>query len=119
MPKRILIVDDDLATRTMLRDMLETGGHEVVAEASTGEEVVDRYRESLPDLVIMDIVLPRKNGIEVTGLLKAIDRGARIIIISALADIPLIKAAFASGAIDFIHKPFTAAKMLEAVRQAA
>ncbi len=59
MPKRILIVDDDLATRTMLRDMLETGGHEVVGEASSGEEVVDRYRESLPDLVITDIVLPR------------------------------------------------------------
>ncbi len=119
MSKRILIVDDDLATRTMLRDMLEQGGHEVAAEAASGDEVLDRYRESLPDLVIMDIVLPGKNGIEVVGLLRSIDSSARIIIISALGDIALIKAAFAAGAKDFIHKPFTPAKMLEAIRQAA
>jgi two-component system chemotaxis response regulator CheY len=119
MLKRIMIVDDDLATRTMLRDMLETAGHNVVAEASSGAEVVAMYRESMPDLVIMDIVLPDKNGIEVTGLIRSMDKSARIIIISALGDIPIIKAAFALGAVDFIHKPFTPAKMLEAIRQAA
>ncbi len=119
MCKRIMIVDDDPAVRGMLRDILESGGHEVVAEAASGDEALSGYKELLPDIVIMDIVIPSKNGLEVTGLILSLDSGARIIILSALADIPLIKAAFASGAKDYIHKPFTPAKMLEAIQQAA
>jgi len=119
MCKRIMVVDDDPFMRKMLRELLETEGHEVVAEAASGDEAVTAYREFQPDIVIMDIVLPNKNGIEVTGLILSLDKSARIIIISALKDIPLIRAAFASGAIDYIHKPFTPAKMLEAVRKAA
>ncbi len=118
MQKRIMIVDDDLATRIMLRDMLEKEGHEIVAEVASGDKVLENYQEAQPDLVIMDIVLPVKNGIEATALLRAMDRKARIIIISALGDIPLIKAAFASGAADFIQKPFTPEKIREAVLQA-
>lgn len=119
MVKRIMIVDDDLATRTMLRDILESGGHKVVAEASSGADVVAIYRESMPDLVIMDIVLPDKNGIEATSLIRSLDKSARVIILSALGDLPIIKAAFAVGAADFIHKPFTPSKMLESIRQTA
>jgi two-component system chemotaxis response regulator CheY len=119
MLKRIMIVDDDSMTRSMLRDILESGGHTVVAEASSGAEVVAIYRESMPDVVIMDIVLPDKNGIDATGLIRSLDKSARIIILSALGDIPIIKAAFAVGAVDFIHKPFTPARILEAIRQAA
>ena len=118
MPKRIMVVDDDPLMRKMLRDLLETEGHEVVADAASGDEAVKAYREIVPDIVIMDIVLPNKNGIEATGLILSLDKSARIIMISALKDIPLIKAAFASGAIDYIHKPFTPAKILEAVRNA-
>ncbi len=118
MQKKIMIVDDDQLTRSMLRDLLEKDGYQVVAEVAAGDEVADCYRQSLPDLVIMDIVLPYKNGIEATRLLRSIDSNARIIMISALSDIPLIKAAFASGAMDFIQKPFTPAKMLKAVQQA-
>jgi len=119
MSKRIMIVDDDFATCVMLHDILETAGHIVVAEVASGDEAIASYKELLPDIVIMDIVLPNKNGIEATGLILSQDRSARIIIVSALADIPLIKAAFALGAVDFIHKPFTPAKILEAIRQAA
>ena len=114
-----MIVDDDTATRVMLRDILENGDHEIVAEAASGDEALRIYLEARPDLVIMDLVLPVTNGIEATGLIRAADGKARIIVISALGDIPLIKAAFASGAADFIQKPFTPEKLLEAVRQAA
>jgi len=118
MRKRIMIVDDDPAMRGMLRDILESGGHAVVAEAANGDEAFSDYKELLPDIVIMDIVIPSKNGLEVTRLIHSVDSGARIIILSALSDIPLIKAAFASGATDYIHKPFTPARMLEAIQQA-
>ncbi len=118
MSKRIMIVDDDHSTRTMLREILEKSGHEVVAEAASGDEVMDKYREAAPDLIVMDIVLPFTNGIEATRLIRAVDKNARVIIVSALGDIPLIKAAFASGAMDFIQKPFTPTKIMDAVRQA-
>ncbi len=116
MGKRILIVDDSLVTRFMLRDMLETGGHTVVADASSGEEAVAVYKELQPDVVIMDIVLPNKNGIDAAGEILSLDRGAKIIIISVLDHIPLIQASFTIGAIDFIRKPVKAAKLLETIQ---
>ncbi|KAF0215182.1 MAG: two-component system chemotaxis family response regulator [Geobacteraceae bacterium] len=116
MGKRILIVDDSLVARLILRDILESGGHKVIAEASSGEEAVTKYNELMPDLVIMDIVLPNKNGIDAADEILSMDRRAKIIIISVLDDIPLIQAAFTIGAIDFIHKPFHPAKVLEVVQ---
>lgn len=116
MGKRVMIVDDSLVTRTMLRDMLEAGGHEVVAEAVSGEEAVTKYKNLKPDAVIMDIVLHNKNGIAAADEILSMDRKAKIIIISVLDDIPLIQAAFKIGAIDFIHKPFKQEKVLEAIQ---
>lgn len=118
MGKRIMIVDDSLVARIMLRDILVTGGHKVVAEALTGEEAVTKYRELLPDLVIMDLVLPNKNGIDAADEILSMDRGAKIVIISVLDDIPLIQAAFAIGAVDFIHKPYDPSNLLGIVHNA-
>ncbi len=116
MGKRVMIVDDSLVARAMLRDMLVAGGHEVVAEAISGEEAVTQYKNLAPDVVIMDIVLPNKNGIAAADEILSMDRKAKIIIISVLDDIPLIQAAFTVGAIDFIHKPFKLEKILEAIQ---
>ncbi len=118
MVKRVMIVDDSLVTRFVLRDILETGGHRVLAEACSGEEAVAKYQELMPDIdiVIMDIVLPNKNGIDAADEILVMDSSAKIIIISVLDDVPLIQAALAIGAIDFIHKPFTPAKLLKVVQ---
>ena len=75
MIKKIMIIDDDLVTRCMLRDILETGGHKVIAEARTGEEALEIYGSLLLDFIIIDIVLPGKNGLAVANDL--LSRGAR------------------------------------------
>ena len=116
MIKKIMIVDDDLVTRCVLRDILETGGHKVIAEVRTGEEALEIYGSLLLDFIIIDIVLPGKNGLAVANDLLSIDRHAKIILISVLDDINLIKAGFTLGVVDFIHKPFTADKVLLAIQ---
>ena len=60
---RILIVDDTLFMRTLLKNILFSGGHTIVGEAADGEEGIAKYKELKPDLVTMDVVMPKMNGI--------------------------------------------------------
>lgn len=61
---KILIVDDTLFMRTLLKNILFSGGHTIVGEAGDGDEAVEKYKELKPDLVTMDVVMPKMNGIE-------------------------------------------------------
>jgi two-component system chemotaxis response regulator CheY len=110
-----MVVDDSLLTRSMLSDILEAGGHQVIASCARGEEAVALYPELRPDLVFMDIVLDGKNGIEAAGEILLLDQAASIIVMSVLSDLNLVKAAFNLGAKDFIHKPFNAVRILKAL----
>ena len=76
MPHRVLIADDAAFMREMLRDILHDGGFEVVAEAEDGEEAINQYREHDPDLVTLDIVMPRKSGLDALADPVAPDRSA-------------------------------------------
>lgn len=116
MQKKIMVVDDDFVTRYILRDILETGGHQVVAEASSAEEAVGKYREMRPDLVIMDIVLPQKNGLAAATELLSVDSSAKVIVISVLDNALLARAAQKLGAVDFLQKPFPPEKLLEIIQ---
>ena len=115
MNKRVMIVEDNLLARVMLRDILENEGHTVIAEYAGGDEAVAAYETVKPDLVFMDIVLQNNNGIEAAKKILSLDGNAKIIIMSVLDDIPLIQASFKIGVIDFIHKPFDAARVGKAV----
>ena len=117
MIRKIMIVDDDFVTRYILRDILETAGHRVVAEASSAEEAVPKYKELMPDIVIMDIVLPHKNGLAATNEILSINSHAKIIVISVLDNELLAVAAQKLGAIDFIHKPITPVMLLDIIQK--
>ncbi len=117
---RILVADDASFMRQMIREIIEAEGHEVVAEASDGIEAVDRFKEHHPDLVTMDIVMPRCSGIDAVKNIREIDGGATIVMCSALGQESLVTEAMEAGATDFIVKPFkpqavvsTLAKALE------
>ena len=114
---RILIVDDALFMRNMLRDILSRAGHQVVGEASNGVEAIERYQELCPDLVTMDIVMPLKSGIEALQEITARDPGARVVMCSALGQDSLVIEAVQSGAKDFIVKPFKEERVLDVVRR--
>ncbi|MBU0700789.1 response regulator [bacterium] len=105
---RILIVDESLFMRRMLRKILTEAGYDVAGEASDGASAIQRYREIKPDLVTMDIVLPdvEMNGIETLKWLTKIDPEAKIVMVSAVGYEELINEVLSVGAKDFVVKPF-------------
>ena len=117
MGARILIVDDALFMRNMLRNIFSESGFEVVGEAQNGNEAVDKFRELQPDLVTMDIVMPEKNGIEALKEIIAASENAKIVICSALGQESLIMEALEAGAKDFIVKPFKPPKVIEVAQK--
>lgn len=117
MPKKVLIVDDAQLTRKTLRNILESDGYEVVGEAVNGREAVKKYKELEPDLVFMDIVMPELDGIEAVKQIMEISADAFIIMCSSLAQQNKVVSAVKAGARDFIVKPFTSERVLEAIKK--
>ncbi len=104
--KKVLIADDASFMRQMIRDIIEPEGWEVVGEASDGVDVVDKFKKLRPDVVMMDIVMPKRSGIDAVKAIKAEDPGARVVMCSALGQEALVTEAIQAGAKDFIVKPF-------------
>ena len=115
MSKQVLIVDDALFMRAMLRDIFESAGWQIIAEASDGEQAISEYEIHQPDLVTMDLVMPQMGGIDALKRILADDPAARIVVCSALGQNNLILDAVNAGAKDFIVKPFKSAQVLEVV----
>lgn len=115
--KRVLIVDDAVFMRNMIRDIFTGGGFEVVGEASNGLEAVEQFDQLKPDLVTMDIVMPFKSGIEATRDIIASSPEAIVVMCSALGQESLVMEAIEAGATDFIVKPFKEEEVLTIVRK--
>jgi len=103
--------------RTMLIDILTQAGFEVVGEAETGLQAVEKYEALRPDLVTMDIVMPDMGGIDAVREILKIDPAARIVMCSAMGQQALVVEAVQAGAKDFVLKPFQPSRVLEAVQR--
>ena len=114
---KILIVDDAAFMRMMIKDILTKNGYEVAGEAENGAVAVTKYAEIKPDLVLMDITMPEKDGIQALKDIKASDSGANVIMCSAMGQQAMVIEAIQSGARDFIVKPFQADRVIEAVKK--
>ncbi|WP_321393500.1 response regulator [uncultured Desulfuromusa sp.] len=117
MSKRVLIVDDALFMRTMLRDIFESTDWQIVAEAENGEQAIAAYKEFQPDLVTMDLVMPEMGGIQAMKSILREAPSATIVVCSALGQKNLILDAINAGAKDFIVKPFQRSQVLEVVER--
>jgi two-component system chemotaxis response regulator CheY len=113
----VMIVDDALFMRNMLKDIFIRAGYAVVAEAEDGVVALERYREVRPDLVTMDIVMPKRSGIEALRDIVKEDPRACVVMVSALGQDSLVLEAVEAGARDFIVKPFKEDKVLDVVRR--
>jgi two-component system, chemotaxis family, chemotaxis protein CheY len=103
--------------RTMISDILSQAGFEVVGEAESGVQAVEKYRELKPDLVTMDIVMPDMGAIEAVREICKADPEARILMCSAMGQQALVVEAIQAGAKDFVVKPFQPSRVLEAVQR--
>lgn len=101
---RAVVADDHPVFRTGLRTLLEDLGVDVVAEAGDGEEAVEAVRRERPDVVLMDLQMPRLGGIEATRRLLADDPGARVLVLTMVADDDAVFAALQAGALGYLLK---------------
>ncbi len=117
MSHSVLVCDDAIFMRTMISDILSQAGYEVVGEAETGAQAVDRFKELNPDLVTMDIVMPGMGGIDAVREILKIAPSAKILMCSAMGQQALVIEAIQAGAKDFVVKPFQPSRVLEAVQR--
>ena len=110
---KILIVDDSQFMRGVLRDILLPLGCELI-DAEDGKVALEKFEQEKPDLILLDIIMPTMDGIEV---LKKIDKKVKVIVISAVGQEKMVQEAKVLGALDYIVKPFDNEKVLEIVRK--
>lgn len=115
--KRLLIVDDALIIREMIKDVVVADGWSVVAEGSDGNEAVELYREHRPDVVTLDLVMPEYDGLHALREIMASDPAARVLVVSAIDQSDVLKQAIRIGAADFIVKPFDNDRLRTALGQ--
>src|SRR4051794_35270312 len=99
---RVLIADDDPLVRHVLRTTLESAGFEVVAEAATGRETVERVLERQPDLLVLDLVMSDGDGIDVIRRLRRSGVDTPIVVLTAGADDEQALLALSAGAVGFL-----------------
>ena len=115
MSKNVLIVDDSLYMRTLIKDALSENGFNVVGEAANGEEAIDLAFELTPDIITLDNILPDMIGTDILKVFKEEGLTSKVIMISAVGQDSVISEGLSLGALDYIVKPFTPEKLVTAL----
>lgn len=113
MKKNILLVDDALFMRTILKGILERHGYQVVGEGSNGREGVEKYKLLLPDILLMDITMPEMDGLTALKHILEFNPKAVVVMVSAMGQKEYVLDAIKTGAKNFIVKPFQEEKVIE------
>lgn len=106
MTRTLLVADDALIIRQIIKDLATTAGWTVVGEASNGKEAVEQYEQLRPDAVTLDLVMPEHDGLYALHGIMSLDPQAKVLLVSALEQRGVLKDAFKAGAADFVSKPF-------------
>ncbi|MDV7990687.1 MULTISPECIES: ANTAR domain-containing response regulator [unclassified Rhodococcus (in: high G+C Gram-positive bacteria)] len=117
-PLRVVVAEDESLIRLDLVEMLREEGYDVVGEAADGQQAVELAVELRPDLVIMDVKMPRRDGIDAASEI-AEKRIAPVVILTAFSQRELVEKARDAGAMAYLVKPFTKADLMPAVELAA
>jgi two-component system chemotaxis response regulator CheY len=118
MSKSVLIVDDSLYMRTLIKDALEHGGYSVVGQAANGEEAIDLAFELQPDLITLDNILPDMIGTDILKVYMEEGLKSKVVMISAVGQESVVNEGLRLGAKAYIVKPFTSEQLVETVGKA-
>ena len=113
---KILVVDDAAFMRMRCSKLLTEVGYEVI-EASNGVEAVEKYKEVNPDGVLLDITMPKMDGIVTLQEIKKLDPNAQVAMVTAMGQRAMVMSALKAGAIDFVVKPFDGPRVLSTVEK--
>ncbi|QXO94717.1 response regulator [Methanospirillum purgamenti] len=114
---RILVVDDTRFMRTILVNILTEDGFEIVGEAEDGQQAVEMYLTTKPDLVLMDIIMPKMDGMMALKTILGINPEAKVLMVTAIQSIEMAKLAFKCGAVSYIMKPFQKQGILQEIEK--
>ncbi|GBE67878.1 transcriptional regulator [Mycobacterium sp. MFM001] len=115
--RRVLIAEDEALIRMDLSEMLREEGYDIVGEAGDGQEAVELAEQLKPDLVIMDVKMPRRDGIDAASEIAS-KRIAPIVVLTAFSQRDLVERARDAGAMAYLVKPFTASDLVPAIELA-
>ncbi|AST93023.1 hypothetical protein BC6307_18050 [Sutcliffiella cohnii] len=104
--KKVLIVDDSKFMRKLLKRLVEKGDYQIIAEASNGQEAIEKLQEFSPDITLLDITLPCMSGLEILKKIKEQDPSSKVVICSSLSYESLVDESEGLGANGFIVKPY-------------
>lgn len=113
----VLVVDDAMFMRMVIKKLLISLGITTIQEASNGLEAIQKYKQVMPDLVIMDITMPEMDGIEAVKQIISFDKNAKIIMVSAMGQQSMVIEALKAGAKSFIVKPFDNVRFEDEIRK--
>ena len=113
---RILVVDDAAFMRMRCAKLLQEKGYDVV-EATNGAEALERYKEQKPDGVLLDITMPKMDGIVTLQEIIKVDPAARVAMVTAMGQRSMVMSALKAGARDFVVKPFDGDRVLDTVQK--
>lgn len=114
---KILITDDSVLARKQLKDIILSMGSPTFFEAIDGEDCVEKYKEHKPDLVFLDIVMPKKDGNTAIKEIMEINPNALIIICSSIGTQSQLRQALEAGAREFVQKPISAAQVVDTINK--
>ena len=114
---KILIVDDSRTSRKMLRNILESNGHEIIDEAVNGQEGVQKFQALKPDVVTLDITMPVVDGVEALKMIKALDPESKVVMVTAAGQKNKMIACIKAGANEFLTKPFEQQEIVDVINK--
>ena len=112
---RVMIVDDAVLARKIMRNVLTNGGHDVVGEIGSGDTALETFRQLKPDLVMMDVTMPGKDGVTAGRDILSEIPEAKIVIVSSIHRESVVRDSLGSGVAGYIIKPYTTERILETV----
>jgi two-component system chemotaxis response regulator CheY len=115
---KVLIVDDYDMTRSLLKIILRGQKFNVVGEATDGEEGVEMCAKLQPDIVLLDVIMPKLNGLEALAKIKAQSSQAMVLMVSSAEDKEIVQEALKLGASGFVSKPFNTESVIETLNKA-
>lgn len=114
---KILIVDDSRTSRKMLRNILESNGHEIIDEAVNGQEGVQKFQALKPDVVTLDITMPVVDGVEALKMIKALDPESKVVMVTAAGQKNKMIECIKAGAKEFLTKPFEQQEIVDVINK--
>lgn len=115
MARTLLVTDDSMIIRELVKDVAARDGWEIVGEAADGQQAIEKYQQLRPDGVTLDLVMPNFDGLHALRGIKAIDSLAKILVVSAIDQTDVLREAVKLGAADFVVKPFDDSRLQKAL----